>query len=77
MPRERTTPPTTSSVRELATRRGYLLTRADRPLRRYKLFCMSGRRTAPVPSEDAKNLYSWRLADADAWLRKQPLLRDQ
>jgi len=75
MPRERTTPPTTSSVRQLATRRGYLLTRADRP-RRFKLFCVSGR-TAPVQAEDAKQLYSWRLADADAWLRKRPLLKDQ
>ena len=77
MRRKRTTPPTASSVRQLATRRGYLLTKEDRQRRVYKLFDLSGRLAAPVPSKDAKRRYSWRLVDADAWLRKQPLLRDR
>ena len=76
MPRNRTTPLTTTSVRQLASRRGYLLAKEDRQPRLYKLFDLSGKRAAPVPSKDPKRRYSWRLADADAWLRKQPLLRD-
>ena len=75
--RKRTIPPTASSVRQLAARRGYLLTKeADQQPRRYKLFDLSGRRAAPVQSWDAKHRYSWRLRDADAWLRQQPMLRD-
>lgn len=76
MPRRRTTPPTASSVRQLARRRGYLLARDDRHPRLYKLFDLSARRTAPIPSKDPKRRYSWRLTDADAWLRKQPFLSD-
>lgn len=76
MPRKRTTPPTASSVRQLASRRGYLLAREERQRRLCKLFDLAGRRAAPVPSTDPTRRYTWRLADADAWLRKQPLLRD-
>lgn len=77
MRRKRTIPPTASSVRQLAARRGYLLTsEEDQRPRRYKLFDLSGRRTAPVQSKDAERRYSWRLRDADAWLRQQPMLRD-
>ncbi len=77
MRRKRTIPPTASSVRQLAARRGYLLTNeeAQQP-RRYKLFDLSGRCAAPVQSKDAMHRYSWRLRDADAWLRQQPMLRD-
>ena len=74
MRRKRHSPPTASSVRQLASRRGYLLAR-EAP-RLYKLFDLSGKRTSPVKSKDAKRAYIWRLADADAWLRKQPLLRN-
>ncbi len=74
MHRTRLSPPTASSARQLASRRGYLLTR-EAP-RLYKLFDLSGKRAAPVKSRDAKRAYIWRLADVDAWLRKQPLLRD-
>ena len=77
MPRYRITPLTTTSVRQLASRRGYLLAREDRQRRLYKLFDLSARRAAPIPSKDPKRRYTWRLADADAWLRTQPLLRDQ
>jgi hypothetical protein len=76
MRRTRRIPPTASSVRKLATRRGYLLTKEGQQPRRYKLFDLSGRRAAPVASKDAKHRYSWRLADVDHWLRQQPLLRD-
>ena len=76
MPRYRITPLTTTSVRQLASRRGYLLAREDRQRRLFKLFDLSGQRAAPIPSKDPKRRYTWRLADADAWLRKQPLLRD-
>jgi hypothetical protein len=76
MMRKRKTPPTATSVRLLARRRGYLLSREERQPRLYKLFDLSGKRAVPVPSRDAKRSYSWRLADADAWLRKQPLLRN-
>ena len=76
MPRKRKSPPTATSVRQLASRRGYLLTKEGRIPRLYKLFDLSGRRAAPVPSVDTKHRYIWRLKDADAWLRKQPLLRD-
>ena len=74
MRRARITPPTASSVRQLASRRGYLLAR-EAP-RRYKLFDLSGYRAQPVRSRDAKRAFIWRLSDVDAWLRKQPLLRD-
>lgn len=74
MRRKRTTPPTASSVRQLASRRGYLLAR-EAP-RLYKLFDLSGRRATPVKSKDPRRGYHWRLAEVDAWLRKQPLLRD-
>jgi hypothetical protein len=76
MRRKRNTPPTTVSVRGLAARRGYLLARDQRPGRLFKLICLVGR-TATIPSRDNKHRYCWRLADADAWLRKQPLLSDQ
>ena len=76
MPRKRTTPPTASSVRQLATRRAYLLKREDGQSQRFRLFSLSERRVAPIATKDPKQRYSWRLADADAWLRKQPLLRD-
>lgn len=76
MPRYRKTPLTSTSVRKLASRRGYLLTKDGLVPRTYKLFDLSARRTAPVPSKDPNRRYTWRLADADAWLRKQPLLRD-
>jgi len=76
MPRKRRTPPTVSSVRELAARRAYLLRKEDGASRRYRLFCLSERRVSPVASEDPRHRYSWRLAEADAWLRTQPLLRD-
>jgi hypothetical protein len=76
MPRKRSIPPTASSVRELATRRAYLIKREDGTARRYRIFSLSERRVAPVASKDPKHRYSWRLADADAWLRTQPLLRD-
>ncbi len=76
MRRKRKTPPTASSVRQLATRRGYLLTRETLKPRTYKLFDLSGRKATPVPSIDAKRRYTWRLSDVDTWLRKQPLLRD-
>lgn len=72
MRRKRHTPLTATSVRLLASRRGYLLAR-EAP-RLYKLFDLSGRRATPVKS--AKRGYGWRLSEADAWLRKQPLLRD-
>lgn len=76
MARKRRMPPTASSVRELATRRAYLIRREDGSPRRYRLFSMSGRRVSPVVSKDPKHRYSWRLSEADAWLRTQPLLRD-
>jgi hypothetical protein len=77
MLRKRRTPPTARSVRELASRRGYLMTRDDEHPRRYKLFYMSGRRAEPVASlGESGRRFTWRLVEADAWLRKQPLLRD-
>ena len=77
MPRYRNTPLTTTSVRLLASRRGYLLAKEDRHTRLCKLFDLSGQRAAPIPSQNPKSRYTWRLADADAWLRQQPLIRDQ
>ena len=77
MPRTRTTPLTTTSVRQLASRRGYLLAKDERQSRLCKLFDLSGKRAAPVPTKDPKRRYGWRLAEADTWLRKQPLLRNQ
>jgi hypothetical protein len=77
MPRTRATPPTTSSVRGLATRRAYLLNREEREPFGFKLFSLSGRRVDPISSGDPDHRYSWQLVDADAWLRKQPLVRDQ
>jgi hypothetical protein len=75
MRRERNTPPTTTSVRGLAVRRGYLLALDKQSARLVKLFNLIGRATA-MPSRDGAHQYSWRLRDADAWLRKQPLLSD-
>lgn len=77
MPRRRATPPTASSVRGLATRRAYLLNREDSEPFGYKMFSLSGRRVDPISSGDPEHKYSWRLAEADAWLRRQPLVRDQ
>jgi hypothetical protein len=77
MPRKRATPPTASSVRRLAARRAFLLKKDERAPRRFKMFSLSGRRVAPVSTADPKEPYSWPLTEADAWLRKQPLLRDQ
>src|SRR5262249_43626913 len=76
MRRDRHTPPTPSSVRGLATRRGYLLAADQRATRTFKLISLVGR-AATMPSRDDKHRYSWKLADADAWLRKQPLLSDR
>jgi hypothetical protein len=69
-------PPTATSVRQLALRRGYLLTKEEQQRRLCKLFDLSGQRAAPVPSNNPERRYTWRLADADAWLRKRPLLRN-
>ncbi len=77
MPRYRITPLTTTSVRQLASRRGYLLAREDRHAGSSNCSTCRDERAAPIPSKDPKRRYTWRLADADAWLRKQPLLRDQ
>jgi hypothetical protein len=77
MPRNRATPPTTSSVRGLATRRAYLLNREVKEPYGFKMFSLSGSRVDPISSGDPKHKYSWELAEADAWLRKQPLVRDQ
>ena len=77
MPRYRKAPLTSTSVRQLASRRGYLLTKDERQSRQFKLFDLSGKRAVAVPSKDPKNRYAWRLSDADAWLRRRPLLRDQ
>jgi hypothetical protein len=76
MRRERNTPPTTTSVRGLAVRRGYLLAIDKQSARLFKLFNLIGRATA-MPSKDRAHQCSWKLRDADAWLRKQPLLSDQ
>jgi hypothetical protein len=74
--RERNTPPTTTSVRGLAVRRGYLLATDKKSARLFKLFNLMGRAT-PMASKDGARQYSWKLRDADAWLRKQPLISDQ
>lgn len=76
MRRKRITPPTANSVRGLANRRGYVLAAEHLPTRRFKLICLVGR-AAAVSSGADDNSFSWKLADADAWLRKQPLLRDR
>jgi len=76
MRRERNTPPTTTSVRGLATRRGYLLTSDKQSTHRFKLISLVGRAT-PMPTKDGAHRYSWKLRDADTWLREQPLLSDQ
>jgi hypothetical protein len=76
MRRKRCSPPTRSSVRELASRRGFLLASDQRSARLFKLISF-GDRVTPIPSNDNKHPYSWKLAQADLWLRKQPLLRDQ
>ena len=76
MRRDRHTPPTPSSVRGLATRRGFLLAADQRSTRMFKLISLVGR-AAPMLSRDGKHRYNWELADADAWLRKQPLLSDR
>ena len=76
MRRERNTAPTATSVRGLAVRRGYLLAIDKQSARLFKLFNLIGR-AAPMPSKDCAHQYCWKLSDADAWLRKQPLLSDQ
>lgn len=76
MPRRRGTPPTVSSVRGLAARRAILLKREGQEPYRFRLFSLSGRMVAAISSDDPEHKFSWRLDDADAWLRKQPLLRD-
>src|SRR5262249_37638406 len=76
MRRDRTTPPTPSSVRGLATRRGYLFAADQRSTRMFKLISLLGL-AAPLRSQDGKQPYSWKRADADAWLTKQPLLSDR
>jgi hypothetical protein len=76
MYRKRTTPPTASSVRQLAAKRGFLLAKEGKAPRCYKLFDLSGRRATPIPSRRRAD-YTWQLVDADAWLRKQSLLRDR
>jgi hypothetical protein len=37
---------------------------------------MSCQRAEPVPSRNGDGRFIWRLVEADAWLRKQPLLRE-
>jgi hypothetical protein len=76
MRRKRNTPPTKTSVRGLAARRGYLLAIDKQSARLFKLFNLIGRAT-PMPSTDGVHQYTWKLRDADAWLRKQPLLSDE
>ena len=76
MPRKRESPPTVSSVRGLAARRAYLLNREQQEPYGFRMFSLSGQTVAAVSSEDPDHRYSWRLTEADAWLRKQPLLRD-
>jgi hypothetical protein len=76
MRRKRITPLTATSVRQFASRRGFLLAKETRQPRLYKLFDLSCGQAAPVKSRDVERGYSWRLAEADAWLRQQPLLRD-
>ena len=73
MGRKRNTPPTASSVRGLATRRGYVLAEEQPSTRRFRLVSLVGRAT-PIPSRNREHRFSWKLADADAWLRQQPLL---
>ncbi len=77
MPRKRATPPTTSSVRGLATRRAYLLNKEEGEPHGFRIFSLSGRKVDAVSSNDPEHRYRWGLAEADAWLRKQPLLRDR
>jgi hypothetical protein len=43
----------------------------------FKMFSLSGERVSAISSTDPDHRYSWTLTEADAWLRKQPLLRDQ
>ena len=76
MPRYRITPLTTTSVRQLASRRGYLLARKIANAGSTNCSTCRDDARAPIPSKDPKRRYTWRLADADAWLRRQPLLRD-
>jgi hypothetical protein len=76
MPRRRTTPPTASSVRGLATKRGLPADEGEAAAASLQIDQSCGR-AAPMLSKDKKDRYSWKLADADASLRKQPLLRDQ
>jgi hypothetical protein len=71
MRRERNTPPTTTSVRGLAVRRGYLLALDKQSARLVKLFNLIGRATA-MPSRDGAHQYSWRLRDADAGCGNSP-----
>jgi hypothetical protein len=76
MPRKRELPPTVSSVRGLAARRAYLLTREQPEPYGFRMSSLSGQRVAAVSTDDLDHRYSGRILAADAWLRKQPLLRD-
>ena len=76
MPRKRELPPTVSSVRGLAARRAYLLNREQQEPYGFRMFSLTGQTVAAVSSDDPNHRYSWRLLEADAWLRKQPLLRN-
>jgi hypothetical protein len=75
--RQRTTPPTLCSVRGLAMRRAVLLNKEMQAPFGFKMFSLSGERVSAISSTDPDHRYSWTLTEADAWLRKQPLLRDQ
>ena len=75
--RQRTIPPTLSSVRGMATRRAYLLNREMQAPDGFRGFSLCGERVSAISSTDPDHRYSWTLPEADAWLRKQPLLRDQ
>ena len=75
--RQRTTPPTLTSVRGMAKRRAYLLNREVQAPYGFRMFSLSGERVSAISSTDPDYRYSWTLNEADAWLRQQPLLRDQ
>jgi hypothetical protein len=75
--RRRTTALTLSSVRGMAARRAYLLNREVQAPFGLRMFSLSGERVSAISSTDPCHRYSWTLSEADAWLRKQPLLRDQ
>jgi hypothetical protein len=74
--RRRTTPPTLSSVRGMAARRAYLLNREVQAPYGFRIFSLSGEHVSAISSGARDHRYSWSLSEADAWLRRQPLLRD-